>query len=123
MTIRGSCACGRVKFEIRGKPSALGTCHCSRCRKLGSATMVFVDRKQFHMITGADTIETIQPRPPHTYTRSFCRHCGTALGEPLSPDATFPINAHCLDDHPGVEHSFDEFTQDRPVWDPARNVA
>ena len=78
MTIKGSCACGSVRFTIEGTPSGLGTCHCSR---------------------------------------SFCRACGTALGEPLSPDESFPINAQCLDSDPGIKHSFQEFTEDRPVWD------
>ncbi|MCV3271281.1 GFA family protein [Roseobacter sinensis] len=117
MTITGSCACGTVRFAIEGRPSALGTCHCSRCRKLGSSTILFVTRDQFRLLSGADHIKTISPRPPYTYTRSFCRACGTALGEPLSPDASFPINAHCLDDDPGVAHGFHEFTEDRPAWD------
>ncbi|MEM7547624.1 MAG: GFA family protein [Pseudomonadota bacterium] len=117
MTIKGSCACDAVRFAIIGAPAALGTCHCSRCRKLGSSTIIFVKREQFSLLRGADHIETIQPRAPYTYTRSFCRSCGTALGEPLSPDACFPINAHCLDDDPGIAHSFHEFTQCRPVWE------
>ena len=117
MAIHGSCACGAVRFAIKGAPSAMGTCHCSRCRKLGSSTIVFVEREQFSLIEGRDRIETIEPRAPYTYTRSFCRSCGTALGEPLSPDASFPINAHCLDDDPGVAHSFHEFTDDRPAWE------
>ena len=117
MTIKGSCACGSVRFAIEGTPSGLGTCHCSRCRKLGSSTIVFVKREQFSLLEGEGHIETIQPRAPYTYTRSFCRSCGTALGEPLSPDASFPINAQCLDSDPGIAHSFHEFTENRPVWD------
>lgn len=117
MTIKGSCACGSVRFTIEGTPSGLGTCHCSRCRKLGSSTIIFVKREQFSLLEGKDHIETIQPRAPYTYTRSFCRACGTALGEPLSPDESFPINAQCLDSDPGIKHSFQEFTEDRPVWD------
>lgn len=117
MPIRGSCACGAVRFAIEGVPSAMGSCHCSRCRKLGSSTIVFVAREQFILLRGTEQIETIAPRAPYTYTRSFCRCCGTALGEPLSPDASFPINAHCLDDDPGLPHSFHEFTEDRPTWD------
>ena len=117
MTIHGSCACGAVRFAIQGTPSSLGTCHCSRCRKLGTSSILFINRDQFQLLEGADHIETIQPQAPYTYTRSFCRSCGTALGEPLSPDESFPINAHCLDDDPGIAHSFHEFTDDRPAWE------
>ena len=33
--IQGSCCCGAVKFELNAVPDMMGTCHCSRCRKLG----------------------------------------------------------------------------------------
>lgn len=122
MTIKGSCACGSVRFAIQGTPSSLGTCHCSRCRKLGSAKIIFIKREQFWLLEGNGPIETIKPRAPYTYIRSFCRTCGTALGEPLSADASFPINAHCLDNDPRIAHSFREFNEDRPVWDVLSDV-
>lgn len=31
--IKGSCLCGKVKFQISGEPFSLSYCHCSRCRK------------------------------------------------------------------------------------------
>ncbi|MBY5933218.1 GFA family protein [Tateyamaria omphalii] len=116
MDIEGSCMCGAVRFVIAGQPKMMGTCHCSRCRKLGTSTIVFVERDQFTLLAGEGEIETVVPAPPFTYYRSFCRRCGTSLGEPLSPDASFPINAQCLDDDPGVRNSFHEHEGDRPVW-------
>jgi hypothetical protein len=79
--------------------------------------MLFVSRAQFSLLAGEEHIQTIVPRAPYTYARSFCRSCGTALGEPMSPDESFPINAQCLDDDPGIAHSFHDFTEDRPVWE------
>ncbi|MEO0913510.1 MAG: GFA family protein [Pseudomonadota bacterium] len=116
MEITGSCACGSVRFVIEGPPSVMGTCHCSRCRKLGTSTIVFVTRAQFRLQSGAEDIETVEPRAPYTYTRSFCRKCGTSLGEPLSPDGSFPINAQCLDTDPGIRNTFHEFVGERPAW-------
>lgn len=116
MTLNGSCACGAVRFVIDGAPSVMGTCHCARCRKLGTSTIVFVTRAQFTLLAGEAVIETLSPRPPYTYTRSFCGQCGTSLGEPLSPDDSFPINAQCLDDDPGIRNAFHEFTAERPAW-------
>lgn len=116
MTIRGSCMCGKVRFEIEGTPKAMGTCHCSRCRKLGTSTIVFVQRDQFTLRSGEDQIKTVVPEAPHIYHRSFCTACGTALGEPLSPEESFPLNAECLDDDPGLLNGFHECVEDRPVW-------
>lgn len=117
MEIKGSCMCGSVRFVIAGRPKMMGTCHCSRCRKLGASTIVFVEREQFTLTAGEAHIETVQPAPPFVYHRSFCRKCGTSLGEPLSPDPSFPINAHCLDDDPGVRNTFHEHEGDRPAWE------
>jgi len=94
----------------------MGTCHCSRCRKLGTSTIVFVTREQFRLKSGAADIRTVEPRAPYKYARSFCRQCGTSLGEPLSGDESFPINAHCLDGDPGIRNSFQEFLSERPAW-------
>ena len=35
--VRGSCLCGDVAFELRGKPLRMTNCHCSRCRRGRSA--------------------------------------------------------------------------------------
>lgn len=78
--------------------------------------MVFVQRKQFTLTQGELDIETVVPQPPHKYVRSFCRKCGTSLGEPLSPDGSFPINAQCLDDNPVIRNSFFEHVSDMPDW-------
>jgi hypothetical protein len=32
MTVRGSCLCGGIKFEITGPLSGPLNCHCSQCR-------------------------------------------------------------------------------------------
>ena len=87
MKIKGSCVCGAVQFAIEGRPSAMGTCHCSRCRKLGTSTIVFVQRDQFHLLRGEGVIRTLKPTEQFSYVRSFCGQCGTSLGEPLSPQA------------------------------------
>ncbi|MGD1884881.1 MAG: GFA family protein [Paracoccaceae bacterium] len=116
MTINGSCCCGAVRFVIKSAPNTMGTCHCSRCRKLGVSTIVFVKRDQFHLEAGADVIETMEPTAPYKYYRSFCRQCGTSLGEPMSPDESFPINAHCLDDDPGIRNAFHEHVAEAPAW-------
>ncbi|QFT29387.1 Glutathione-dependent formaldehyde-activating enzyme [Labrenzia sp. THAF82] len=118
MELKGSCCCGAVQFVIDERPTMMGKCHCSRCRKLGTSTMVFVKREQFRLVSGADDIQTVEPEPPYKYVRSYCRSCGTSLGEPLSKDDTFPINAHCLDDDPGIRTSFHEFVAEKPEWAP-----
>lgn len=114
--IRGSCCCGAIKFEILAEPTMMGTCHCSRCRKVGASTFVFVKKDAFRWIQGREFVSRFEPDPPFTYARCFCRKCGTALGEIDSPQDSFPVAASCLDDDPIVRNRFHEFVSNKPAW-------
>lgn len=116
MMIQGSCCCGRVKFEITQPPKMMGTCHCSRCRKVGASTFVMVSRSTLKWIQGAEAVTRYAPEPPFKYARCFCSICGTALGEIDSEADTFPIAAQALDDDPQVRNRFHEFVAAKPPW-------
>jgi len=116
LTIKGSCLCGGVRFELFEPPLLMGACHCSRCRKAGSGVYAYVRAEAFHWLAGRDLLARYRPKPPFRFTRSFCKRCGTALGVPDS-GRILAIAANCLDDDPGVRVSFDEFLPDRPSWE------
>lgn len=114
--IEGSCCCGAIKFRLTKAPAMMGTCHCSRCRKLGASTMVFVEKESFRWIQGREFLARYEPEASFKYVRTFCRKCGTALGELDSQEDSFPIVANCLDDDPRVRNSLHTFVADKPVW-------
>lgn len=114
--IKGSCCCGAIKFELTSAPSMMGTCHCSRCRKLGASTLVFADQKSFNLLQGQEFIQKYEPAPPFSYVRTFCKKCGTALGEIGSESESFPIPVNCLDDDPEIRNQFHVFVSSKPVW-------
>ena len=114
--IKGSCCCASVRFEITEKPSMMGSCHCSRCRKLGTSTLVFVKSDAFQITAGREKIVTYKAQPPYKYDRCFCSICGTALGEVFSKMESFPINANCIDTKLEIENSFHEFVSEKPSW-------
>jgi hypothetical protein len=94
----------------------MGTCHCSRCRKLGASTFVFVKSDAFKLVSGAESITTYLAKSPYQYNRCFCSHCGTALGEVTSKAESFPIAANCFDDELGMTNLFHEFVKEKPSW-------
>ncbi|MBJ9740302.1 GFA family protein [Acinetobacter oleivorans] len=114
--IKGCCCCGVIKFEISTVPDMMGTCHCSRCRKLGSSTIVFIKKESFNLIQGKEFIEIYKPESPFSYVRTFCKKCGTALGEIGSENESFPVPVNCLDDDPGLRNQFHVFVSSKPVW-------
>ncbi len=114
--IKGSCCCGAVKFELTAQPSMMGTCHCSRCRKVGASAIVFVKRKDLKWLQGQEQVMLYQPEPPYKYGRCFCKICGTSLGEILSKEDSFPIAANALDNAFEVTNQFHEFVVEKPSW-------
>lgn len=72
---RGGCACGAVRFEVRGEPRRGGLCHCMTCRKAHAAAFnpfVVLDPAA---VTIEGDLAAWQSSPG--YTRFFCRRCGS----------------------------------------------
>ena len=114
--LRGGCACGAVTFTLSRRPTLMGTCHCMRCRKTGASPFVFVKRNAFTLTSGAGAIVMREPEAADHRIRSFCSHCGTALGEMKSGGDEFPLAAHLFDDDPGTRNRFHEFVSEKPPW-------
>lgn len=114
--ILGSCCCESIRFELSSAPTMMATCHCSRCRKVGASTFVFVNRAALRWLEGREFVSRYEPEPPYRYERCFCRKCGTSLGEIESTEETFPIAAHCLDGDLAVRNKFHEFVAEKPAW-------
>jgi hypothetical protein len=76
--MKGSCHCGEIQFEVMGKPTWLGRCHCRDCQKIsGSAFIAFAEYK-------LDDVQFIKGTPaPYksssNVTRTFCGKCGSPI--------------------------------------------
>ena len=90
-TRSGGCACGRVRYTVRGDPTVVGICHCTSCRKAtGSAFLAYADwpLNAFQTTGNAETYQG----------RSFCPTCGSRLFH-LNAERV-EINIGSLDDAP-----------------------
>ena len=79
--LKGSCACGRVRYEIRGELVGPVTyCHCWRCRKhSGSSfgTTAPIRAADLHFVTGEELLSSWESSPG-TH-RFFAGCCGSPL--------------------------------------------
>src|SRR5262245_18401861 len=76
MTMRGSCQCGKVAFEVDGElPRNLTRCTCSFCSKRG-AQLAYYQPGQFRLLAG-DTLGTYR-WPTRQVAHHFCLNCGIA---------------------------------------------
>lgn len=98
MTHRGSCHCGRVKFEVEGEVDGALSCNCSMCRRRGSL-LWFVPRDRLRVED--ETALSTYTFNRHVIQHRFCAACGIhAFGEGRDPkgNAMAAINIRCLED-------------------------
>ena len=84
-TLRGSCLCGDVSFEVDGPFPKLYQCHCSLCRKQGgsvSNTGLIVAADKFRWRSGEAAIG--QWQRSSGFRSWFCKRCGSTVPNPLA---------------------------------------
>src|SRR5215469_11167680 len=79
--LNGSCACGNVRYEIRGHLlGPITFCHCWRCRKhSGSSfgTTAGVKASELHFVAGEGLLSSWESSPG--YHRFFASCCGSPI--------------------------------------------
>ncbi len=97
-TLKGSCHCGAVEFEIdlENGPEGLKRCDCSLCRRKGAA-MAYVKKTKLRVTKGEDALSCYQWNTK-VAEHFFCRHCGiyTHHGRRVAPDE-YGYNLGCFD--------------------------
>jgi hypothetical protein len=116
--MRGSCLCGRVRYEVRGPLGRISHCHCTMCRKAHGAafgTYARVKRSDFAWLSGADAIVAYRSSPE--VTRTFCGTCGSTLQfiHASRPEG-FALAVGTLDDDPGTRPALHIFTASKAPW-------
>ena len=116
MTIRGSCLCGGIRYEITGPLGRVGHCHCSMCRKSHGAAFVtwaIVTPGQFRWTAGEELLHAYQSSPDRA--RCFCSRCGSPLVSTWRGTVT-EVALATVDGDPGVRPGEHIFTQSRACW-------
>lgn len=116
MSIRGSCLCGAVGYEIVGALGVAGHCHCSMCRKAHGAafaTWAAVEPAQFRWTAGEASVERYESSPG--IARCFCRTCGAPLVITDAGKVT-EVALGTVDGDPGVRPSEHIFVGSKAPW-------
>ncbi len=98
-TSRGGCHCGRVAYEVDGRPDRVSECNCSICTKKGYLHWI-VPRENFRLLTPMENLATYTFNT-RTAKHHFCPVCGVASFYIARSDPDkIDVNARCLD---GIE--------------------
>jgi hypothetical protein len=122
-SLRGSCLCGGVKFEVAEIPETLRYCHCESCKKLsgGAATVnARVSSTAIRVLEGEDLLQTF--RPEEGSAKTFCRTCGSNLFGGGWPDSeTASVRASAIDDPFDARPSAHIFVRSVAAWETLPN--
>jgi hypothetical protein len=118
-TVRGTCLCGGVRFELDLPFLRANHCHCSRCRKHSGTfglTQGRVPREAFRLVAGEELIRVY--RPDGGAVKAFCAECGSSLFGGNWPDGPeISIRLGSLDGDPEIRPQYHSFVDSRADWD------
>ena len=91
VTRTGGCACGKVRYTVKGEPFLVGVCHCTSCRKESGSVLVAYAKWPLDAFELAGT--------PRVHDgKSFCAECGSRLFNLHDEDVEIRIGS--LDEAP-----------------------
>lgn len=118
-TLRGSCLCSAVTFEISPPFTKFVHCHCARCRKstgTGHATNLYLAPGQLRWVSGEAFIARFDLPAAKSFAKWFCRACGCPLPRLSRSGKTVVVPAGCLDTSPLVSPTAHIFWASRAPW-------
>ncbi len=95
-TQRGTCHCGKVKFELVTDLNPALRCNCSLCKRKG--TPMVTAREDSFKLTGGEEFVSLYQFNSMAARHHFCRICGIYTHHnPRSNPALTRVNAGCLE--------------------------
>ena len=118
-TLRGSCLCGEVTYEVRAPFLRFAHCHCARCCKAtGSAhaTNLYVPPGQFSWTSRTDSVVRFDLPSAKSFATTFCGRCGSPLPHHTRSGREIVVPAGSLDDEPSLRPRGRIFWDSRRSW-------
>jgi hypothetical protein len=116
--LSGSCLCRGIRFEITGKHSKIGMCHCSLCRKVsgvGSTAGIEIAFNQLTWVSGKEFVTAFER--PSGYGSAFCRVCGSPAPDSDREQTMYVIPVGLLDDNPALLFGDHIYVASKASWD------
>ncbi len=77
-SVKGSCLCGQVSFELTDKLRQVVYCHCQQCRKTSGHFVAATAINSEHLVLSNDA-GLAWYRSSDIAKRGFCKECGSSL--------------------------------------------
>lgn len=114
----GACLCGKVRYEIEGKPRFMYQCFCGRCRAASGAsfvTNIIVDTDKFRITTGRESLTAFESSPQKF--RYFCSGCGSPIySQGEKTKRVVAVRSGTLKHDPGMRPAYHAFVGSKAGW-------
>ena len=119
-SVKGSCLCGGIEFEITETPRAATHCHCSRCRKsrgTANATNLIVSLDGLRFLKGEELLGKYKVPEAQFFAHWFCKECGSTMPrfDPARGFCVVPMGA--FDEDPGARPGRHIHVGSKAPWD------
>ncbi len=116
--MKGSCLCGKVKYEIEKFEADIANCYCTMCRKnSGSAFATYGSVRSINLNWTAGKEHIKVYKSSAQAERGFCENCGSSLFfRMLGQPADYEIALGTLDDEPDHLPNANIFYDSRAKW-------
>jgi hypothetical protein len=115
----GSCSCGRMRFELDGRPFRMHHCHCARCRHArGSAhaTNVIYKIEALRYTAGESLLTDFDLPGAEFFGTSFCSVCGGAMPRRSVKRSAAVVPIGALDVDPEINPVAHQFVSYKAPW-------
>ena len=111
-TVKGSCLCGSISYQVTGPVEDITACHCTQCRKQtghywASTGCALSD---FEMVS-EEGLKWY--RASDIASRGFCSKCGSTLFWKPNGEERISFSAGTIDEHSGLKLNKHIFTDDK----------
>ena len=117
----GGCACGAVRYRLRGEPIFVNNCHCRQCQQQTGGTSVvnaFTETENFELLSDELTQYAVKAGSggPHRIFR--CAQCGTAIFShyPRLGELGLGLRVGTLNEAASLTPDAAVFTAERMPW-------
>ncbi len=117
-TLTGQCLCGQVSFHLQDQFKAFYQCHCKQCQQLTGtafASNLFTAPDNIRWQRGHDQVANYE-HPERSFSKAFCRHCGSALPFLNKTKTALIVPAGCLDQAASIDLQANIFTDEQACW-------
>lgn len=118
--LEGSCLCGLVKYEVKGKLERFSHCHCSRCRKAtgtGHATNILVSPLvSIKWKQGESMLARYKVPGAQRFYSCFCAKCGSPMPREIEQINAVLVPAGSVDTELDIQPQHRIFWDSRASW-------